>query len=298
VVYLAGSMDQPGGGAGEAAVLPPQAVPASISWLTVYGFDGAAGALRIFPDGTMYASGGGTADFTSLAGVSFPAAQSAPAGQALTLVNSWSSGDSDFGTGDPSYFVSGGIVHLSGSLVNYGDSLPVNGYFAVMPAAAQPGSCMETNVYTYADSVGWLAINPMTTDMYVQDEGGTESLAAAYTSRADISYPQEGTAWHTLTLLNGWTAGSLSCPDGPPSYYITNHVVYLSGALTHSQPGGGPFATLPLAARPTHPLYLTVNAEGQPYAAIAINPSGQMYLFGGNEPGWTSLSGIAYQESS
>ena len=92
IVYLAGSLYQPVAGGEWFAVLPPQAAPASTSYFTVYTENGAAGVLRVEPGGYMYAYNGVATGFTSLAGISFPAAQSAPAGQPLALEYGWQSG--------------------------------------------------------------------------------------------------------------------------------------------------------------------------------------------------------------
>jgi hypothetical protein len=51
--------------------------------------------------------------FTGLAGISYPA--KAMAMSTLPLANGWQSSDSQWGTGDPSYSVSNGMVYLSGS---------------------------------------------------------------------------------------------------------------------------------------------------------------------------------------
>ena len=100
-------------------------------------------------------------------------------------------------------------------------------------------------------------------------------------------------------MANNWGPAYNSCVNGAPSYYISGHIVYLGGALAQSSPGGnGPVATLPLAARPVHTLYLTVNEEAAPPASLEIKPNGAMYLFGGLEPNLTSLGGISYQTSS
>src|SRR5579863_5899396 len=127
----------------------------------------------------MYAYSGNASEFTSLAGVSFPAAQSAPAATPLTLVNDWHSEQGQYNTGDPAYFVSGGVVHLSGSMAST-ESTPADGNFAPIPSAIQPGNCVESNVYAYGGAEGRLSSNgysalplpsPLTNTLFVQDTG-------------------------------------------------------------------------------------------------------------------------------
>ncbi len=102
-----------------------------------------------------------------------------------------------------------------------------------------------------------------------------------------------------LPLQPGWTAqDGANCADGPPSYYVSGHIVYLTGAVLHTQSGNGVFAVLPPAARPAHTLYLTAGTEGAPHADVRISPDGQMFLFGGAAPLWASLGGISYQQGS
>lgn len=75
IVYLGGSLTQPTAGPDEFAALPPQALPTSALYLSVYTYDGAVGTLHIGTDGSMSVwddSIPGRADqFTSLAGISF-----------------------------------------------------------------------------------------------------------------------------------------------------------------------------------------------------------------------------------
>ncbi len=106
----------------------------------MYAFSGAAGVLYINPAGTMLAYGGNASSYTSLAGISYPAAESAPPSQPFSLVNGWQSSQGEYNTGDPAYFVSGGIVHLSGSMHNPAPS--ASSEFAQIPPAAEPGGSM------------------------------------------------------------------------------------------------------------------------------------------------------------
>jgi len=81
----------------------------------------------------MYTFLGAAQQYTSLAGISFPAA--ADTVHKLALDNGWQSGEATFGTGDPSYWVSGGVVHLSGSVLQ---QTGTDDIFAVLPKADRP----------------------------------------------------------------------------------------------------------------------------------------------------------------
>ena len=315
VTYLAGSMSQPGGGSWEFAQLPAQAVPTSTLYLSVYTYGGTAGVLRIDPNGDMYAYQGNDTKFTSLAGVSFPAAQSAPAATPLSLQNGWYSEQGQYNTGSPAYFVSGGIVHLSGSIAT-SQSTPANGFFAAIPAAIQPDNCTETNVYAYGGANGALGITgnsdlPLPSwvpnSLFVQDTGQavgeTGPSTTAFTSLAGVAYPAAGAAWQPLSLINGWYNGADNCNNGAPSYDVSGGIVYLNGLLTQAPIGNCAFAVLPLAARPAHSLYFTVNAEGLGNANVEIRPDGTTCAwsngpYNGGSDVVASLGGISYQRSA
>ena len=305
IVYLSGSLKQPTGGSWEFAALPPQALPTSNLVLAVYTFGGSVGQLTILADGEMNATGGGATQYTSLAGISFPVA-----GTTLHLLNlkpltptlmpAWESAQAWYGTGDPSYVVTDGIAHYTGSLTasnnpNIGDPSLVTD-----SSGPYPDSCFDFNIDTYGNHVGDLQIWPGTTSRpsdYGTHVWGTGS--ATFTSLAGVSFPEAGHAtWQALTLLQPWTpVGGVpdyqpSCATAfTPSYYIQNHVVYLTGELA----GAGLIGTLPAAARPQHDLYLIVwGAKSQEY--LHITPTGDMYEFGQYDT--ISLTNVSYQTSS
>src|SRR5215467_13150272 len=100
--------------------------------VTVLG-QGTHGWIIVYPGGAMYVMGtpySAAQGFTGLAGISYPA--KAMAISTLSLENGWQSAQPPYGTGDPSYWVKNGVVHLSGSLFQP----PVPGGtqdFAVLP---------------------------------------------------------------------------------------------------------------------------------------------------------------------
>jgi hypothetical protein len=181
VVYLTGSLDQPSGTNDEFAVLPAAARPARTLYLTVYTDAGTTGVLKISPNGVMLAYQGNAQTFTSLAGMSFPAATTAL--HTLSLRNGWQSSQSAYGTGNPAYTVTGSVVNLSGSMHQ---SAGTSTEFAVLPPAARPTHNLWIKTYTYNGAVGALEITPSGV-MYAFNSSG--NAAQAYTSLAAISYP-------------------------------------------------------------------------------------------------------------
>jgi hypothetical protein len=137
----------------------------------------------ITPDGSMTVLSSQGDNFTSLAAISFPAAPTT--GHKLTLINGWTSSQSQYGTGDPAYWVSNGIVHLLGSLKE--DPSDHSAQFAVLPPAARPAHNQILWTYTNEGTFGFVQILP-TGQIYVQNYG-SESSAESYTSLANIVYP-------------------------------------------------------------------------------------------------------------
>ncbi len=181
VVYLAGSLDGPSSTGSVFAVLPPGARPAHILLITIYTFGGTVGLLEISPDGKMAALGSNAPAFTSLAGISFPAA--AMKLHALTLLNGWQSEQATLKTGSPAYAVAGGIVYLSGSL---DQPDPNSDNFAVLPAGARPRHLIYAKVYTENGVIGILQIFPNGTLWLISFPNAS---AQELTSLGAISYP-------------------------------------------------------------------------------------------------------------
>ena len=296
IVYVSGSLAQSRSSSGSYfGQLPQQYRPASNMYLTVYTYAGTHGVVLIDTDGTMYAYGGAATSFTSLAGISFPASWTTE--QPITSFEyGWKSADSQWGTGNPSYYVSDGVVHLSGSVYNPNGT---NYNIAQLPPAARPATDTLATVYTYGGTVGMLNVFTDGTTG-TSEMTGTEADATAFTSLAGVAYPAAGSAETPLPLLNGWQSGQPpTWPSHAMSYYISNGVVYLDGAVFNT--GSGKVAQLPPAARPTHALYLTVPIWPGGTAVLQINPDGSMYTYGGppssynNQNAYTVLSGISFE---
>jgi hypothetical protein len=311
-VYLSGSLKNPVAGGFEFAALPPRALPTSNLVLAVYTYGGSVGQLTILSDGKMYATGGNASQYTSLAGISFPVA-----GTALTPLNlkpldttpNWQSAQSQYGTGDPGYVVTDGIAHWTGSMTAV--SNPNANYdFVTDTPGAVPDSCFDFNVYTYGDHVGDLQIWPGTTSHpsdYGMHVSGTGS--ATLTSLAGVSFPVQGhAAWQALNLQDGWAPYDggpsdylPSCAAAfTPSYYIQDHIVYLTGEIAQYPVGNAFIGTLPATARPQHDLYLIVWG-GDSTEYLHISPNGNMNVWGypyQNGQNVISLANVSYQTSS
>jgi len=179
VVYLSGSLAT-SGSSDHFATLPRAARPKSVEYITVYTYDDTFGTVQIDPNGTASAYSGSADSFTSLAGVSYPVASAAS--HKIPLQSGWHSEQGVWGSGDPAYAVSGGVVHLSGSLATSGS----NDFCGTLPAGARPRHYLYLKVYTYGSTVGTLQIDP---DGAMFAYGPVFSKAAKFTSLAAISYP-------------------------------------------------------------------------------------------------------------
>jgi hypothetical protein len=122
-------------------------VPAGCSSTETYTFGGVPGVLAYLPSGEMDAYATNTdgvyntasAEYTSLAGISFPEASWAPDTQAIPLNAGWSanvdSGCNTYTIVNPGYIVIDGVVYLSGDM----ESLDLqDGTVATLPPAARP----------------------------------------------------------------------------------------------------------------------------------------------------------------
>jgi hypothetical protein len=292
VVYLSGSVAQTSGTNNEFAVLPAAARPSRVLYMTVFTWAGTQGFVIVHPNGAIQAWANPYSNaqtLTSLAGISYPAPALATTG--LSLENGWQSSDSQWGTGDPSYSVSNGMVYLSGSLHQPAGS---NQVFGVLPPAARPARTLYLSVYTYAGTIGLLKIDTSGT-MYAYFGG-----AQQYTSLAGVSFPVASATMTKLALINGWNSAQPTYGTGDPSYSVNNGVVHLSGSLLQPQAGGQMFAILPQAARPTNYLYIKTEVYSGSTAntgTVVITPNGEMYAYSltaSQAQQYTSLAGISY----
>jgi hypothetical protein len=149
-------------------------------YLSVYTFDGSTGWLQILPNGQVNAEGSEAAQYTSLAGISFPVASTT--WHSFKLEAGWKSGASRFSTAAPAYAVINGIVYTTGSMYQAsGDT----GLWTDLPAAARSKDVLEIEVYTVDGTVGAVAI----TNSLGLVSSNPFSNAEALTSLAGIAYP-------------------------------------------------------------------------------------------------------------
>ena len=288
VVYLRGAVKQPTAGGATFATLPASARPAHNLYIQVYTQSDTPGILYIGSNGEMEAYSGNAVTFTSLSAVSYPAAAITP--HKLTLKNGWASSQPNYGTGNPAYAVSRGVVYLSGSMHTGGTAQLA----FVLPKAARPAHLMYLSVYTFDGSTGWLQIRP---NGQVNAEG---SGAAQYTSLAGISFPVAGTTWHNFKLEAGWKSGASRFSTAAPAYAVINGIVYTTGSMDQPVSGTGLWTDLPAAARSTDVLEIEVYTVNGTAGAVAITNSLGLVSSNpfSNAEAFTSLAGIAYPPSA
>jgi hypothetical protein len=220
VAYLSGSLHA--GTSTSFAVLPKAARPAHWLYMTVYTNGGTHGTLLIKSDGEMAAYSAPSANatnYTSLAGLSYPTASITQ--HKLALMNGWTSGQTPYGTGAPSYAIKNSIVYLSGSLKG-----GTSDGFAFLPASALRAQHIYRGVYTFDSTFGEVYIS--TTGYMVTFYNGN---AKAFTSLAGISFPVSAVTQHKVTLLNGWKSAQTPSDTDDLTYAIKGGVVYLSGGI-------------------------------------------------------------------
>jgi hypothetical protein len=305
MVYLSGSVAATSPGSSpEFGSLPTGSWPRHELYFDVYTMGGSYGVLRIDTHGLMYASGGlgGSTQFTSLAGVSYPDPRVPQTD--LTLQNGWQSADSLDATGDPAYSVTSGVVHLSGSLHRPAGTPPDSSpawAAAVLPAEAKPSDgCLAPNTYAYGGGISPLVIDGGSGYVYGAD--------AQYTSLAGISYPQAvapATAWLPLPMLTGQTAiaqcsGLSFFPNG------RDNVVYLNGYMKFPAGFNGEVAILPSAFWPAHDLYMLARNQGagptaaDAYVVLRITAKGRIWISSppNGSTDLVSVSGLSFHLGS
>lgn len=208
----------------------------------------------------------------------------------LFAINGWNSAQSRYGTGDPSWAVSNGVVYLSGSVKRGSGTSTL---FAQLPPQARPAHNIWLTVYTLNESSGTLEIKP---NGKVYASSTPQSNAAGYTSLAGVSFPAKSVHPTSMTLINGWHSEQTAWNTGAPGYVVRSGIVYLTGAL-----GGGSnseFTVLPKAARPSRVEYLSVYTFGGTHGTLVIKPNGLATASSGDAASFTSLSGVSYPAAS
>jgi hypothetical protein len=130
IVYLSGSLQ--GGKQHLAAVLPTAARPSKTLYVQAYTYAGTTGWVEVLPNGNVAPFGSSSADYTSLAGISFPVASTK--WKAFSLEDQWTSGAAKFRTAAPSYAIVNGVVYLNGTMYQ---AKPGNGLWTSLPAGVK-----------------------------------------------------------------------------------------------------------------------------------------------------------------
>ena len=288
VVYLRGAIRQPTAFGTIFASLPKQARPASNLYNQVFSKADIPAVLYIGANGTMEAYNGNADAFTSISGMSYPTAS--VKSHKFTLLNGWLSSQPVFGTGNPSYAISKGIVYLSGSMHTGGNS-PLA---FVLPKAARPAHALFISVYTVDGSApGEVEIEPQG-EVDIAGPGAGE-----YTSLATISFPVAATKWHKFKLDSGWKPFT-KFDTAVPAYAVVNGIVYLDGTMDQSPAGDGLWTILPAATRTAHVVDIEVLTTSGTVGALTItsNPGIAGSAPASNAKTMTSLAGVAYPPSS
>jgi hypothetical protein len=288
VVYFRGRITDPNpDGSTVFATLPPNARPQHNVYISIAAYDYKTGYLFINKNGDVAAEGAGSATFSDLSGVSFPLPSIKT--HKLALKNGWKSEQSNFGTGDPAYSVSNGIVYISGSLAGGSNGSQV----ATLPKAARPAHQIYLSVDTYRETTGTVEILASGAILV------SGSSAASFTSLAGISYPVAGTKWHNFKLLNKWKSASASYPTGKPGYALINGVVYLTGAIYGTAATSYEWAKLPRAITPPDVADIVTYTYAGTTGSIILY--GRYALAGGpgsNANSYTGLAGLSYPAST
>jgi hypothetical protein len=288
VVYLRGAIKQPkAAGSSTFAALPKDARPASVLYIQVFSRSDVPGILNIDSNGELEAYDGNAYAFTSLSGVSYPAAPVKL--HAELLLNGWQSSQSVYSTGGPSDVVRKGVVYLSGSM--HGGSTPLA---FILPKAARPAHTLYISVYTFDGT------NPGLIEIVRQGEVEVTGMGAVgFTSLANISFPVAATKWHKFKLKSGWKAIP-HFDGGPPVYAVVNGVVYLGGAIQQPHPGGSVWTNIPAAARAAGVVDIEVATNSGSVGALTVT-SRLGYAHSvpvSNARLMTSLAGVAYPPSA
>ncbi len=290
VIYLRGAVKVTGVTEKKStfAMLPKYARPAHNLYIQVWTDKDTPGSLFVGTDGELEAFNGAAGIFTSLAGVSF--ATSSIKSHKLALKSGWVSSQSDWGTGNPAYAISGGVVYLSGSLKSGTQTTAFT-----LPKAARPSRQLLLSVYTNGGTTGVITITPAGT-VYIQ---GTDSVN--FTSLANISYPVAGTKWHSFKLADGWKSGQALFHTATPAYTIINCVVYYTGSMYDPKGTVGLWAFLPKGVKTAtdvleFEVYTTNGTVGGVAATNTVGLASSNPF--SNAQGCTSLAGISYPQSS
>jgi hypothetical protein len=257
-------------------------------YIEVWTSGNVPGALYVTATGQMAAYDGKSTAMTSLSAASYPA--TTMKSHKLPLLNGWASSQGDWGSGNPSYEISAGVVYLSGSMHDGTKHLA-----AVLPVAARPKHVIYVQVYSFTGHPGYLKISP---------NGNLEafgSVATSFTSLAGVSFPTATAAWKAFKLEDNWTSGAGKFHTAGPAWTVINGVVYFGGSIYQAPASNGLWTTLPTGVKTkADVLEIETIASGGNAGIVSVTDS--LGLVGStpfaNAEAFTSLAGIAYPQSS
>ena len=292
IVYLSGSLTQPGGTPAsnpEVAMLPKAATPKVSIYTLAYTLEGDRGFVGVNTLGGLYAESNNSdaQQFTSLAGISYPAATATRT--LLPLVGGWQGQLTTTGYESPAWTLTAGTVRLTGPLTS--GTAPE---FSVLPAFVRPA---HTAYFPVVNAGAWGAV-------IVKPDGTMQATgpgALTWTELAAVNFTTASTPVTPLSLLNGWQSAQGQWGTGDPGYTVTGGIVHLSGSLTQPAAGTVEFATLPPNAWPSHYLYITTYAFDGAIGTVEITPDGAMYASSPDltdSEKYTSLAGITFPAGS
>lgn len=163
VVYLDGSLED-GTPNQLAFVLPPADRPGRVLAISIYTYGFHTGAIYIDPNGNAFVGGDDASLFSSLAGISFPAANATSGSATLTLqtippANGWQSADDRGVLPAVQVGKSPGVVYLEGAL-DVGRGGTNGGPAFVLPSPYRPVHYLHMPILTDGQTEGSVQIAP------------------------------------------------------------------------------------------------------------------------------------------
>ena len=272
VITLAGLAKRPKVGAGLIAQLPKELAPEKTLTFNVNNHESTV-RVDVLKDGrVVWIAGGDKHGWVSLAGIQYNLTKATP----LPLAPGWSAYGSHFATAG--YSKQSNLVSLSGLIK--GNSW---GHLATLPADVRPKQKLIFNVNNH----GKTARVDITPDGKVSWRAGGKDYG--WISLAGIQYPLGG-VYGPLPLTNGWQPYGGGFQE--PSFSKQGTLVILSGLAKGNR--WGHIATLPRGYRPNKTLVFNMNNH-EKTARIDVKPDGRViWIAGGKDHGWVSLSGITF----
>jgi hypothetical protein len=248
----------------------------------------ANGRLYIQSDGTVTVqaetSFSDAQTCTVLDGVSFVLKTTSGFGTTIELQNGWTSGQTSFGTFQPSENFINNVAYLQGAV--FGGTSDVIGTVAFRPTSTvfiPVDECDATNGRLEIDTNGTVTVE------------GNLSDAQCFTSLDGASFGTTNPPT-TLTLLSGWTGGPFG--TAMPAVDDVRGYVRFVGAMSTTGTNNVPFV-MPVGFRPSKAVNLKVDLCNATNGDLVIRADGSTAIYpeGGtfsNVQCFTSLDGVSF----